>query len=663
MSERFLYEDGVELSLSSAYRFVQDIANNRVRSFTKIATYTPGFLGDSFEPITLEKDPTSASVYYIKLKAGKVIFPNGEMYRGNDFTCRVSINRHASTQYLKIKHNSLYRTEQTQAFGENGHAEVIDGAQLEVTSNPDLLTEGTDLLIARIDYFPDMTIPDVTDVRDAWVFFWSPATIVDPNSEAGTYDRFYYSSKSGGDPSAINILDSYDINSETSTIIWFAQDADENIHNWETFFVPSSEDYALFSERFHHPIESYGGEEYISVRLPNGLSGSMCIRKADAYRDDLVTDWSTSDPMIVSYDWDTTNVSLNILRHNSLPFVAMRFHTDDDISTTGYFVKIWLSMYDNNDTRYAPNYILPLKVTNEPAEVPYVVIPYDEAAEMIYYTQQVFTPGHQRASATAEGMFPVSAPSGYGSEDVIQIDLGGDRFVSETITPLFVPGSPPDGEDVRGQRIIYGDLGFAHFYLPWSERVGENLSMTNRYLSKIEFINYADAGNSKAVVSFDTINAQTTIDFGEEPSAVAGDTVTISNSSDILLLPDGNYTVITVIGSEISFTSGGANGNGTCDIEWDTNITASIKIVRDPGGRPGTTTEEWEFSTFLIGQDNGASFPHTYYSDSETLNHEDYEFPESAWYKICAYDATGESRSYMEAMGHLKLYFKKAAYE
>lgn len=682
MTDKFLYEDGVELSLSKAYTFIQNIANNRIRNFTRMITQSAGFLDDSFEVVALEKDLSQSSTYYLKLKVGGVVFPNGEVFKGNEFVCRVALNKSSSTQYLKVKSVSLRRTEQKQAFGAEGYAETLDGAKLDISGNPEPADDGSELLIAAIDYLPDMDVPDVSDRRDPWIFFWSSSTIINP-LEILDFDVInIMSSKSTWHSTSGAILDSPDMNSETSTILYFSQFTDANRHAWDLLVesVPSGTD------RSFQRVEPYSmatEESTITMRLPQGLEAKINLRKQDAYRAGVNTEWAEIDDNVyVSYldsvfesrETPITAICEYIV-HYEQPYLGVKIYTDADLGTS-CFVKIWLAEEDNIDKTKPPGYIigLPSSVVGAGDELTYILLPYDKSAGTLYLEYEVISPAHNILFSNSKTISV--EPPNYGEEETICIYFGSDRLTDD---PNGATGSiianPTSAMDEDGSRLYYTQDAVS-FYIPQTQdwpldEYGQISGFSKRYLAGLEFINYANYVQwVQTGVSFQyyvaTDDVYITVTY--RPPVYEGDTLVVSGSSDATALANGNYTIqsisfdgtdwIILVNNPAAIV--GADTPGTCDVndlESATPPLASVEIIR--GGRGDTVIYS---GTLKFGQDRDIHFPDTFYHNVDTdIIKEDNEFWEANTYIVRVTRDSGSVgyEDHMNVKGVLKLKFVK----
>ena len=665
MTDTFLYEDGVELSLSHAYSFIQNIAGNRIRNFTRIITEAPGFLDDSFKVTAVEKDRTSPTTFYLKLQAGGAVFGNGEVFKGVDFSCRVPITKSGQIQYLKVSYVTLYRTAQEQAFGEEGYAEEMDGVKLTLDSSPDIAEDGSELLIASINYTPDMNVPEVTDLRDPWLFFWSASTIVNPLEilDFEVDDISFGNSKSAWDQAEINIADSPGINSEASIILSIPQVTDTARHAWD-LLVRSDTPETSMAERLMEPYPVSSKYPNVVLRLPQGLEATLSLRKQDAYRHDVGTEWVESDDFVVSDDETQIDCTVAFQLDDIQPLLGIRAYTEDDVDS-GYFLKLWVSEQDNLNTDLPPHYILPIPgvVGVLRFDVPYRLVPYPKTATILYYAWQAISPGH-RIVDSANGYIPFETPD-WGSAEIVEIPFRADRLDAD-LAPLTT-------DDENGQVLYYSANPIASFHLPISQPLDE-FGRSYRYLQKVEFINYAGYQEWRVPdppdppLAWDRatdINPDEVIITvpDDDPPVDTGDTLVISGSSDIVNFPNGSYTI------NYKYTDGtdwfisvtvalpGAITSGTCTASnTDSEPLANLFIL----SRGARGSDEEYSLTAQLGQTYGVHYPGSSFSDSETFtNPEAYPFLESMFHQIRIERVSGGYASHMNAMGSLKLTFVK----
>jgi len=669
LAETFLYEDGVELSLGAAYTILQNVANNRIRNLTRIITQSPGFLEDSFKVTALEKDASQSSSYYLKMEAGGVVFPNGEVFKGNEFICRIAVTKAATTQYLKVKQATLYRTEQEQAFGGTEYAEILDGAILDIDTDPEPASDGSELLIASINYFPDMEEPKVTDIRDPWIFFWSSSTIIDPQEilDFTIDDVTIISSKATINTATVNYIDAYDINSEISAIVSIPQTDDDAMHAWD-LLVESSYPEVSGAHRRSEPFPVVSQSPSIVLRLPHGLEAVLALRKHDAYRAGVATEWVQTDSEVeIDHSGiEDADIQIDTEVHAIQPYVGIRVYTPDSIGKS-CSVKIWISEQDDIDTDSPPRLLMGIPGSvDDNSYVPYFVLPFRSGAQALYMAYQVLNPAH-RIVASGTQQIPYSAPD-YGDEETFCIEFGGDGIIAGTIATAQ--------EDDSGQVVYYGEDGAGgFFYLPrtqesptneYGQPVGKG---PERYLSDVEFINYAPYESwsvTGATLEYwgATKNAHVTISYN--PPIATGDTVTIRNSTIAADVPNGTYTVTAKIYDgtnwKVVFNSaagGGGDNSGTCDIDDNESTTVPLADLEiyDTSDRGAVAIYS---GTQMLGQDRDVHFPDSYFSKTDLdLNRDDHIFYEGRTYGLRITRDSGGWQDRMNINGVLKLTFVK----
>lgn len=653
VNEKLLYEDGVELSLGKAYTFIQNIANNRIRNFTRVITQSPGFLDDSFKIDGMERDLSQISTYYLKMKAGGVVFPNGEVFSGDGFECRIPIQKNPAIQYVKIKHVTLYQTKQDQSFGEDGYANTTDGVEIVVSTSPDLADDGTELLTSEVNYFPDFISPVSGDRRDSWVFFWSPSSVIDP-SEILSFDIediSIRSTKGMRDPGHVNIIDSPDMNSEYSTIVTIPVFSGVAQYAWDSLIESSTPEVkGMFRDIAPHT--DVARDPVVMFRLPDGLSARIRFKRNDAYRLGITTEWADSEEEVEirTHEHNNDAFFIEFLPHSTQALLGVKAYTTEDIDSSGH-VKLWLSSEEKIDSSSPPNYILPLPSTQDSGDqLPYIVLHYDINAESIYYSYQFLVDGFKIVQG---GSGSIAGVAEWGDEEVFEIPMGADR--------LNASGSVISADDEDGQIIYYDAPRVGEFYIPlstasWGEK---------RYLKLIEVINYAPypTWSASSLTATKYPSDETWIDVGsDEPPVDSTDSIAISNTSNAAILADGTYTV------SYKFLSGGtwyivvpglpagAPGTVTCDVtERASNPSprADIEIFKE------TRNSESYVYTVQLGQDRDVHFPDSRYYDSQSFTGDECELEEGYRYTIKATRDTGGYNDRMNMQGSIKLTFAK----
>lgn len=385
MGERFIYEDGALLSLSHAYLFIQNLANSGLRNFMKLITRTPGFLEESFSPTSIRENPGSTGAYSVGLKTGTVVFPNGEFFSSDGFICYVDLFKSPARQYIKLSHTDLRRTSQSHAFDSTDkYSEIIDGVKVTFSTSREEAVDGSELLVAQVDFFPDMASPEAVDLRANAVLNWNFENILNPQ-EIVSFSPSITSSRALFDSSI-----SPDINVEYSNILSTSTDErgkfalDTIIYNDEFTFL----------EQVAYPYLTTAGEEEHAQNVMQGFSGAIGGRFSDASRPGISTDWDEEDIAIVSYDeWEEiTNITTTVGEHPYLPFVRVKIHADN-ISNhpIGHYVNIWVSSAAI-DTTLPPTRVMWLP--KEGDSQPYILIPTEES-DTTYYRIEVISPENE----------------------------------------------------------------------------------------------------------------------------------------------------------------------------------------------------------------------------------------------------------------------------
>ena len=700
MSERLLYEDGVQVSLTYASELMQNLINNQIRNATRLITLTPGFFTDSFEPMGLDKSPSEPTTFYIRLKAGSAIFPNGEIFSGEGYFCRVPIERKDGPQYIKLVHETLKRTEQQYIFNKNGHyAESIDGARLVVSDDGTQSEDGSDLLVAMVLYTPDIVMPEVTDIRDMWTFYWSGAQVVDSSAAVSIADIEEIFSNDLRATSNSNIAIS-GVSSEISLITIPSMAFDALTHAIDTHIECSDSNLMKILHRFMPPMTTVLLEEKLPLRLPPGLPCLLKIRKQDAYRSDVASEWTDEETFVSGGLTTTFTRHFEYNLYESRPFIGLRIWAEElPDNDRNYFLKLWLSHSSiENTANVKADFELPF-ISGEAtgADIPYFLFNYTAGQENLYCYYQIIGPNQRIVHEALEIIDLKETGNLLGDAQPLILSLGCDRMYNASGT-LFIwkrkpLASPPDIDPNGSRYSIDGDnFHFLRFYIPKSpEREGDMADVAaKRYLSELEFANFVPAPLA-TLLSWNSIDAWAaapglpgvvSFTHSSKPQVFAGyfapgDDLIVSYSDNYWDYPNGKYTVV----QENPPASGifevarvhSAGIPGQCHISPVNLPRASILIydLTDPTTAPYEFTNTKGSCDFEIGAKefdamatapivNGcieSPFRTNWVPDDEYI--EDYVFMEGHWYEIRAYHTDGENEEYMDIVGWIKLWFKK----
>jgi hypothetical protein len=472
------------------------------------------------------------------------------------------------------------------------------------------------------------------------------------------------SSKSLIDTAVVSYVDGYDTNSEITAIVRIPQLSDAAKHAWD-ILIESDYPEATCMDRRMEPYPEVSGAANVIMRLPHGLEARIALRKHDAYRADVMTEWTQADEKEIDhFSIDDLDVEVDYVTHRYQPYLGLKIYTPDDVGTA-CAIKLWISETDNIDTDKPPRYLLGLPGSVDDADtIPYFLIPYDSSIGSLYMAYQIISPAH-RILASDSQQISFLTPD-FGDAETITICFGGDAIVGGLVS---------SDNDEQGQRIYYGqELTGGQFYLPvtqeWpTNEFGQPYGRgPERYLSEIEFINYAPY-NTWEITGINCqywgANDDAWLEVPYEPPVAIGDTVTVSNTTIAAEIPNGNYTVNNIVYDGTNWqivintaTGVGANASGQCDL--DDNDSSSVPLasleIFDAGSREETVMYDGSIS---IGQSRGVHFPDTYYSDSESPAPEDNVFYEGRVYGLKFTRDSGGWPSRMWINGFLKLSFKK----
>lgn len=548
---RYLHEEGVQTSLSYASEMIQNIANNEIRNATKIITLTPGFLGDSFEPAVTSKSPSDPTVFIVTAKAGPAFFPSGEMFCGNGFICKVPLTKSDSMQYLKLSYQELKRSKQTMAWGSQEHyAEILDGAKVVLSMDPAL--GENDLMIARINYPSQAKKPIIEDVRDMWKFYWTGAQTIDPESTPSASLLGSYLTHSIINSSA-NVCRPNVMNNQYSLIRQLSVNKGGGMYSLDIVVEPRDDIEYKDMRRLMPPHPETGPESLgntLDITTPPGLKTSISLRKTDAYRTMITSNWRTIDvPHELSIDSD---LQLETIVHQSLPLVGVRVYSEVDLPM-GSFAQIWLSDAELSDINKTPPTLeIPIPIQPPGGGTifthPFYMFFAQEGTETVHVRHRIVDPNMIVTSTKSSSISMAQEGDLDTNLSMIMIPIGQDRTAE------------PDPE---GRRFYFNNR--IKFYVPRGvQRSGE--SEKNQRLMTIEFFNFVPSELSDFLIripgpspiyDFDAVDDgallrvfvtdkthNTAPEIDSNP--VAGDFVHVLNSPNHEILPNGRYEVDSV---------------------------------------------------------------------------------------------------------------------
>lgn len=691
MTEKLLYEDGCQVSLSYATELIQNLMNNQVRNTMRLLTLTPGFFGTSFYPEGIEQDPSSPSVAYVRMQAGPVVFPNGEVFGGQNFVLRIPVERKDGYQYIKVVYHENLRTRQTYAFNQNGnYAEVLDGVKIMVADVISQTVSGNDLLIAKVSFGIDDKIPQVTDIRNHWTFYWSGAEIV---NSAFTIQPISVEEKPSFDLKSTDsgMVPAHIISGDVSLLNILSIDVCD-VKHYDNIRLLAN--HSEFNDLSHNrpPFVEKSNAEVICRRYPAGITSDLQVKRIDAYRGGIHTQWSEPVKYITGSGAISSgfSVSYSLVQCETMPVIGLKFWTESDLGPK-FFIQLWISDSEINDET-VPNYEIPFSYDeNTGDEIPYFLYHYTIGSTILYFKYRVIGMD-QRVAASDNGTIPLESSGSLNSDsDVFMLPIGCDRM--ENSHPIIID-PVNDVVDLNGSRCYFSSSGgyenpVQRFYLPRGPKRGESSveDADKRYIRKIDFYNYAPTPLSIALqkpgVSSNILWTATNNGAGstriecqdKEPydPLNTGDWLTVSESDTVSEIANGTY-LITNEGTsgavqhyyDVAF-AGQNLGGGLCKIHVPSASVARL-VIKD---LTDLSISEFLFSSLDIGAKEikanadavsfiNACSPEGPFEDSWTPTDPlDYELIEGHWYEVyLEYDA-GINEEYMDIMGGVKLYLSK----
>lgn len=690
MTEKLLYEDGCQVSLSYATELIQNLMNNQVRNAMRLLTLTPGFFGTSFYPEGIEYDPSTPSVAYVRMQVGSIVFPNGEIFGGQNFKLRIPVERKDGDQYIKVVYHENLRTRQKYAFNQNGnYAEALDGVKVSVADLVTQSVDGDDLLIAKVIFGTNDITPQVIDIRNHWTFYWSGAEVV--NSASSMFEV------------SVEEKSSFDIKSPDSTVVP-AHILSGDISLLNIIHISASDvkhfnsirllaNHSEFQDISHNcpPFVEEPLKEIICRKYPPGITSDLQVKRIDAYRGGIQTQWSAAKKYITGSGAASTSfgVDMTTIQCETMPIIGIKFWTESNIGPQ-FFIQLWLAGDEICDG-VAPDHEISLPYDESTGdEIPYFLYHYAIGLSTIYYKYRIVGID-QRVVLSGSGIITLESSGGLNSDsDVFTLPIGCDRM--ENSFPVIID---PIGDevDLDGHRCYYSTSGeyeypVQRFYLPRGPKRGESSTAdaNKRYIRKIDFYNYAPtplgvalqktgAGSSVLWTTASNGAGTTRITCQDKPydPLNTGDWLTVSESDVVQEIANGTYQITNegLTGGflkwyDVAF-AGAVTGGGLCKIHVPNAAKAHL-VIKDI---TDSTIEEFKFTVLkieaneIIANADAVSFinacsPEGPFEDSwmptEPL---DYELIEGHWYEIYLEHNAGENEDYMDIMGGVKLYLSK----
>ena len=152
---RYNHVNKLAISIPDSLSILQSLNNANVADTLRVAMLGGGFIGNAFKPDLATSAATSSSgECMVAMLSGDVIFPNGEVFRGDSSTVSIAIPRSDNAQFLMLAYQPLrhVRLDKADGYGENDAAYGFrrDGVRLYLIDSGATSVAVNDLLIAEI---------------------------------------------------------------------------------------------------------------------------------------------------------------------------------------------------------------------------------------------------------------------------------------------------------------------------------------------------------------------------------------------------------------------------------------------------------------------------------------------------------------------------------
>ena len=150
----YIHCDGLQISISDSIALLQESTNDDIQDTIKLLTNDAGCFTDSFSVTETLAPVNSNSPKALAIRIGKIVFPSGEVYLGDNFLYQLPIYESQSNQYLIATYQPL-KEEKAEYLCDSVEEYYFrrNGIKLELQNNF-VQTNLNQSVLAMVTFFP-----------------------------------------------------------------------------------------------------------------------------------------------------------------------------------------------------------------------------------------------------------------------------------------------------------------------------------------------------------------------------------------------------------------------------------------------------------------------------------------------------------------------------
>jgi len=165
----YLHRDGLQISISDSIALLQESVNDDIQNTIKLLSNKAGCFTDSYLITETIAPINSNAPKALAIRIGKIVFPSGEVFLGEDFLYQLPIYESESNQYLIATYQPL-KDEKADYLCDSVEEYYFrrNGIKLELQNNF-IQTNLNQAVLAKVTFFPG----EILEIND-WRQMFSP---------------------------------------------------------------------------------------------------------------------------------------------------------------------------------------------------------------------------------------------------------------------------------------------------------------------------------------------------------------------------------------------------------------------------------------------------------------------------------------------------------
>lgn len=397
---KYIHHDGMEISMQDSFNLLQKTHFLLINAVGRMFCEKPGVKESGFEVSYTSsvnaRHPGEDVEISLIFSVGDAMFPNGEIFTGQNYDVRIPVEKTPGYRYVVIQHQVLRETLGSFAPGfpvKDRYLDCQDILSVHLragTASTNLL--GNEMIIARFIYTEDMAYPTIENLQPFYFNYISVSEMIDtcerPRIDGITQDyQHIYAPPSYNSVEMNNV----DFLPGRDTFLHVKAEIPTNPSGPRCFWLARSQSQSgrlLWGSSLlpHVP------PNVVPLKLIKGLSYNTKVQKLDCYRD--ARGYFSSEQDIQAGGSASGSINLSAIWHSHLPVLKLVNTVD---APANCFVQ---SRTVNSDQTYMQE--TPTRLTNLSGKVPANLMIFPDQATSIKITSDYVSPSnHVVDSASA----------------------------------------------------------------------------------------------------------------------------------------------------------------------------------------------------------------------------------------------------------------------